>query len=952
MDKTILRNAVILLASSTLFLGACSPKTDSTNLNTSEGSSSMTMVGSSTTPTTSEQTKIPAPVIALNGNVVSWQKVQNARLYRVSVGVDAYETSDLSYTIIKKVPGSWDVRVMAVAQGSNYADSEWSNKVTYALGVTPLATPVLTLIDKTVSWPKIANADAYDIYLNGAKISSQTGMSYLIDKTALGTYAIKIKATSTSALFSESAFSNEVSYKIEAKDLLIPVVVNHYNVFSWASIDNADSYNIYVNGALLKSVSTTSVELDVTQKGSYKVEVEAVSASALFKTSGKSNSIVLELGGEVTEANSVYDEIFTKSIRIDGGTYAVVKVDDATTAKVWLRYFVKSSSTSTYNIKLVNGENEIVVLSSTDVSNKTIDGKGVSGAVTSSTDTGFELAARRFDGNSQIVMGSGYTFIVANETVNTTLTLLDFKASAYPSDVVSETAANYNLDPSGSFLQNIGATSDIYYYNSWIPHSTMAIDFNAWAVVDYNGTFKGVTKANSGQTIPTDLRYQSLSKAIQLPALTLDHYTFGMGAGNVGANESALIWKISAVCEETGKTYIISDWTVNPFAADSTFSWAFTDADSTELSGKIIDLTVQWQRQTDYNDGWKGRAYLSNFAIAQASDPKPVIADAWSVTGGTGSYDASASAAVKSDSFTGLLSVGAGATATLTTTIPSTSTGNVWVSFYAKAATAASATAVPSILFKLSAKIGETSYPIYDWNKLGGTSSTIDNSAYVTSGSVNQVLANDRYEIFMRSLDDIAFGYAGKTATFTLETRDSGDGLTQELSLVGFNLSQYSTKMAVNSSYAGMSEWTSNFTSYVEFANNPIPGGWMRSIACTDAGRDYQYQADSTNVTLPTYTADKTMNFGFTFSNYGNYTSILYKLSAVDDNGMVYVLNDWNYLVGPGSDFAFKKAIPDATAQAISGKSVSLLLQFNDSEKIDSTYNNRMYITNYAFTND
>lgn len=952
MNKTFLRNAAILLTSGTLFLGACSPTTNSTNSDTSESASSTEVVVSSTTSNPSEPTKIPAPVITLSGNIVSWQKVQNARIYRVSVGTDSYETNDLNYTITKNVPGSWDVRVMAVAQGSNYADSEWSNKVTYALDVTPLAAPVLTLSDKTVTWPKIANADAYDIYLNGTKISSQAGMSYTIEQTALGTYGIKVKATSASALFSESVFSNEVSYKIEAKDLLIPVIVNHYNVFSWAAIENADSYNVYVNDALLKSVSTTSMELDVTQKGSYKVEVEAASASSFYKTSGKSNSITLDLGGEVTEANSVYDEAFTKSIRIDGGTYAIVKADDATMARVWLRYFVKSSSTSVYNIKLISGDNEIVVLSSTEVSNKTIAGKGVSGALTSSTDTGFELAARRFDGNSQILMGSGYTFIVTNETANTTLTLLDFKASAYPSDIVSESAASYNLDTSGSFLQNVGTTNDIYYYNSWIPHSTMAVDFNAWAVVDYDGTFKGVTKANSGQTVPTDLRYQSLSKAIQLPALTLDHYTFGMSAGNVGANESALIWKINAVCEETGKTYIISDWAVNPFAADSTLSWALSDADSTELNGKKIDLTVQWQRQTDYNDGWKGRAYVSNFSIAQASNPKPVIADAWSISSGTGSYDAAASVPVKSDTYTGLLNVGAGTTATLTTTIPSTSTSNVWVSFYAKAAAAASATAVPSISFKLTAKIDEATYTIYDWNKLGGTSSTIDNSAYVTSGSVNQALANDRYEIFMRSLDDIALGYAGKSATFTLETRDSGDGLTQGLSLVGFNLSQYTTKMAVNSSCTGMSEWTSNFTSYVEFTDNPIPGGWMRSIACTDTGRDYQYQADSTSVTLPTYTTGKTMNFGFTFSNYGNYTSILYKLSAVDENGIVYILNDWNYFVGPGTDVAFKKAIPDATAQAISGKSVSLLLQFNDSEKIDSPYNNRMYITNYAFTND
>jgi hypothetical protein len=102
---------------------------------------------------------------------------------------------------------------------------------------------------------------------------------------------------------------------------------------------------------------------------------------------------------------------------------------------------------------------------------------------------------------------------------------------------------------------------------------------------------------------------------------------------------------------------------------------------------------------------------------------------------------------------------------------------------------------------------------------------------------------------------------------------------------------------------------------------------------------------------MPTYEEGKTMKFGFTFSNYGNYTSILYKLSAVDKDGNVYILNDWGFFAGPGSDVAFTKAIPSETAQAISGKSVSLLLQFNDSEMIDSPYQNRLYMTAPAFMN-
>lgn len=953
MNKTITSRVAIAAFLSIVALSSCAGTSNKTS--EASASSAPTPVSSSVvsdgSSSSSKATKIPAPVLTLNANVVSWGEVENARLYQIKVGTDSYETNETSFTIEKTVPGSWDVMAKALAEGSAYADSDWSNTLTYTLQAVALAAPVLTLDGATVAWGAIDHAEGYDVYVNDQKVSSQTATYYEIDKEELGTYVVGVKATSASALFTESALSNTVTFKIEASELAIPVVSNKYNVFSWDAVANADSYDVYVNDTLAKNVTTTSIDLDVHAKGSYKVEVEAKSKSDRFTASGKSKATTLTVGGTVEEANSVYDEAFTQSIRIDGGTYAVVMVEDATAARVWLRYFVKTNSTSVYNIKLLQGSSEITVLDSTTIENETIVGKGVDGAVNCSTSTGFELAARRFDGNSDIVLGANYKFIVANETVGTTITLLDFRASSYPSDVVSERDSDYNLNVNGNFLQNVDDMNDIFYYNCWIPHSTIAIDFNAWAVVDYDGTFKGVNKTNSGQSVPNGLSYQSMSKAIQLPALTLDHYVFGMNAGNVGPNESALIWKISAVCEETGKVYAISDWAVNAFDSDTSFSFAFGDDDSKELSGKKIDLTVQWQRQENYNDGWKARAYLSAFALTQASTPTPVTPHAWEVTSGTGSYDASAEVPVKSETFEGLLSLSAGASAALAATIDEGKTSNVWVSFYAKAAPATDTAAVPSIEFKLSAKIGDDSFVIYNWNKIGGTSSVVDNSSVVTAGSVNQAIANDRYEIFMISLDEFAFGYAGKNASFLLETRDSNDGTEQKLFVTGFNLIQYTTKMGVSSAYQGMGEWTSNFSSYVEFGNYPLPGGWLRCLACTDSSKVHQYQGDVADVTMPTYEEGKTMKFGFTFSNYGNYTSILYKLSAVDEDGNVYILNDWGFFAGPGSDVAFTKAIPSETAQAISGKSVSLLLQFNDSEMIDSPYQNRLYMTAPAFMN-
>lgn len=76
---------------------------------------------------------LDAPVIALDGETVSWTAVENAVGYQVYVNgkaVDGVQT-ETSYTIEAEAGKPYEITVVAVGDGTEYLDSLQSNKVNY-----------------------------------------------------------------------------------------------------------------------------------------------------------------------------------------------------------------------------------------------------------------------------------------------------------------------------------------------------------------------------------------------------------------------------------------------------------------------------------------------------------------------------------------------------------------------------------------------------------------------------------------------------------------------------------------------------------------------------------------------------------------------------------------------------------------------------------------------------
>lgn len=156
---------------------------------------------------------LETPVVTLSSNgIASWEPVLNATGYacKINAATISY-TSNLSITL----SNNDTLVVMALGDNVNYANSDWSNSVTYKedviIELTKLETPVITLAsDGNATWEKVNNAIKYEVCLNGE--------FFYVDSTSVGIKleyeeSLKIRAIGDGVTFESSDWSNSVIYK-------------------------------------------------------------------------------------------------------------------------------------------------------------------------------------------------------------------------------------------------------------------------------------------------------------------------------------------------------------------------------------------------------------------------------------------------------------------------------------------------------------------------------------------------------------------------------------------------------------------------------------------------------------------------------------------------------------------------------------------------------------------
>ena len=254
---------------------------------------------------------IGTPTLRVEGKKVIWDAVENAGGYCVYDGTTFLDfVTECSYDFSSLYTDGTTLKVQAFPKKFNSLAGE-SASIEVSNPATPLLAPVISLNDEVVSWEAVPNASSYQIYVNNELYTEQTGTSFYPLFTTKGSYVIKVKAISDSPAYSNSQFSNEVTYSY-SRGLDIADVEYSAGVVTWTGDAKATGYKIYLNGEYVTTV--TECSYTVPDSNDYAITVIATDSSGI---NDESEPVTVYTTNPVTLAKPVIKTAINNQITWD-----------------------------------------------------------------------------------------------------------------------------------------------------------------------------------------------------------------------------------------------------------------------------------------------------------------------------------------------------------------------------------------------------------------------------------------------------------------------------------------------------------------------------------------------------------------------------------------------------------------------------------------------------------
>lgn len=208
---------------------------------------------------------LDAPVLTVEGTVVSWEAVENAAVYSVAVdGVPAggeITKTSFDFSELVKAVGAHKISVQAEENGL-YVASEISVVYYYTYG--KLDAPVATLSGSVLSWTEVENAKDYTVMLDGAILDEHVcratfDLSGYV--AAAGSYEVSVKAN-------EIGFYNEsdacsVTYVLTVSLGKTEAAFDESTLtLKWNAVVGATVYVVLVDGKVICETKNLSYTFD------------------------------------------------------------------------------------------------------------------------------------------------------------------------------------------------------------------------------------------------------------------------------------------------------------------------------------------------------------------------------------------------------------------------------------------------------------------------------------------------------------------------------------------------------------------------------------------------------------------------------------------------------------------------------------------------------------------
>lgn len=161
-----------------------------------------------------EKEKINAPTISIKDDIVSWNKIPNAKEYKIYCDDTLYETVALTFCKLSLTNGKHKIYVIAVPNDDTYLESNKSNEVTIEIKNVSfvLDTPVVTLNEGVISFNAVAHASSYNIYVDSVLVKNITTTTYTLDVN-VGKHEIQVSAVSNDPNYANSKLSSKIIYE-------------------------------------------------------------------------------------------------------------------------------------------------------------------------------------------------------------------------------------------------------------------------------------------------------------------------------------------------------------------------------------------------------------------------------------------------------------------------------------------------------------------------------------------------------------------------------------------------------------------------------------------------------------------------------------------------------------------------------------------------------------------
>ena len=211
---------------------------------------------------------------------LSWNAVENARSYVITVNGKATALTVNEYSFKGYAKGEYEIKVSAFAKG--YAESVASE---YSLVKNELSTPSnIKLASSVLSWDGVEGAQSYTVRVGNTEYEAE-GTSYDLSGIVMveaQDYEIVVRANAASAS-ENSAWSDVLDARYHAlKDSL----TYRENTVRWTAVIGAEKYEVRVNNGAVKTVDdgSTNLEVTLTRKGVNEITVRYYDGMRWSKT--------------------------------------------------------------------------------------------------------------------------------------------------------------------------------------------------------------------------------------------------------------------------------------------------------------------------------------------------------------------------------------------------------------------------------------------------------------------------------------------------------------------------------------------------------------------------------------------------------------------------------------------------------------------------------------------